>query len=201
MLVQAVMKKNEEPLNSLTGDSVGERQLLHAALSGEFSAFDALVERHWRKVASVARHFLDADEVEDVVQETFVKAFERLRDFRGEAGFQTWLIRIAINLCKNRRQSWWRRHVVPFSDDMSPAAIGGQAPGPDTLFQGEWSLAVRKAVEQLPEKYRLPIILHYFEGLKGVEVAAVMECKESAVWARIYTGCRELRKQLAAWAE
>jgi RNA polymerase sigma-70 factor, ECF subfamily len=199
---QAVMDKREQPTGSLMADAADERRLVQAALSGEFSAFDALVERHWRKVASVVRHFLpDADEADDAVQETFVKAFQRLRDFRGEASVQTWLIRIAINLCKNRRQSFWKRKVTLFEGADEELLPGSLAAGEEVMLQGQQTGAIRAAVSRLPDKYRLPIILHYFEGLTGAEVAAVIGCKESAVWSRIYTGCRGLKKQLSDWVE
>src|SRR5690349_5826299 len=81
-----------------------ELRLVQAALGGDRSAFEVLVARHTRQVCSVVRRFLsDPSEQEDVVQETFVRAYERLRGFRGEASLRTWFIRIAINLCRRRR--------------------------------------------------------------------------------------------------
>src|SRR5690242_11198348 len=94
-----------------------DRDLVEAAARGDHSAFDAIVESHWRKVASVVGQFTrNPDEVDDTVQETFIRAFANLLGFRGQASVRTWLIRIAINLCKNRRQSFWRRWVVLFHD-------------------------------------------------------------------------------------
>ncbi|HLK58793.1 MAG TPA: RNA polymerase sigma factor [Chthonomonadaceae bacterium] len=180
-----------------------ERRLVEAALGGDYSAFDTLVERHWRKVASVAGRLLqDANEAEDVVQETFIRAFESLKSFRGQAGFQTWLIRITINQCKNRRQTWWKRRVLLHEPDQTPTHIPSPEQGGETVvLQEEQAKAVQSAVRQLPEKYRLPIVLHYFEELTGAEIAAVLGWKESLVWSRIYSGYRELRKRLAAWQE
>jgi RNA polymerase sigma-70 factor (ECF subfamily) len=182
----------------------GEDHLLvESALGGDYSAFDTLVERHWRKVASVAGRFLqDSNEAEDVVQETFIRAFESLQTFRGQAGFQTWLIRITINQCKNRQQTWWKRRVMLHEPNLPPAHSSSHQPGSEKIvLQDEKSRAVQNAVRQLPEKYRLPIVLHYFEDLTGAEVAAVLGWKESLVWSRIYAGYRELRKRLTDWQE
>ena len=180
-----------------------ERRLVESALGGDYSAFDTLVDRHWRKVASVAGRFLqDPNEAEDVVQETFIRAFEGLKSFRGQAGFQTWLIRIAINQCKNRQQTWWKRRVLLHEPQQPPVQKGSHHPGGETIvLQDEKARAVQSAVQQLPEKYRLPIMLHYFEEMTGAEVAAVLGWNESLVWSRIYSGYRELRKRLTEWKE
>jgi RNA polymerase sigma-70 factor, ECF subfamily len=181
-----------------------ERRWVRAALEGDLAAFDALVSRHWRKVASVVGRFLpDANDVEDVVQETFVRAFENLRGFRGDASVRTWLIRIAVNLCKNRRGEYWRRRVTLTGDD---AALRAEAPGERmladaALLQGEWERALHAALQQLPDRQRLPLLLHFFEDLSGAEIAAVLGWNESTVWSRIYAGCRALRKKLASYRE
>ena len=177
-----------------------ERTLVEAASAGDDHAFDTLVDLHWRKIASIASRFLqDPHEAEDVVQETFIRAFERLKSFRGQSGFQTWLIRIAINQCKNRQQSFWKRRVFLQPEETSHTEPSSDSGGEAALMQGEASRAVQNAVRKLPEKYRLPIVLHYFEDLTGAEVAAVLGWKESLVWSRIYAGYRELRKRLTDW--
>ncbi len=191
------------------GDSRGaneeqqeEQQLVQAALAGDRAAFDSLVARHWRKIASVAGiYFRDPNEVEDVVQETLIRAFQSLTHFRQEASLQTWLIRIAINVCKSRQGGFWQRRIRLLSHqevvEQSDADTGNVAE--TSLLRNEWERTVRCAVGQLPEKYRLPIILHYMENLSGAEVAKALDLSESAVWARIYTGCRMLRKRLGNW--
>jgi RNA polymerase sigma-70 factor, ECF subfamily len=181
-----------------------ERRWVRAALEGDLAAFDALVARHWRKVASVAGCFLsDANDVEDAVQETFVRAFEGLRGFRGDASVRTWLIRIAVNLCKNRRGEFWRRRVMLTDDDaaLRTEPAGAPALADAALLQGEWERALHVAMAQLAERHRLPILLHFFEDLSGAEIAAVLGWNESTVWSRIYAGCRVLRKKLASYRE
>jgi RNA polymerase sigma-70 factor, ECF subfamily len=137
------------------------------------------------------------------VQETFVRAFENLRGFRGDASVRTWLIRIAVNLCKNRRGEYWRRRVTLTGDDaaLHPEAAGARTLAEAALLQGEWEGALRAAMQQLPDRHRLPILLHFFEDLSGAEIAAVLGWNESTVWSRIYAGCRALRKKLASYQE
>src|SRR5438046_7232949 len=95
-----------------------ERQWVRATLDGDLAAFDRLVERHWPKVASVVGRFLaDPNDVEDTVQETFVRAFEGLRGFRGEASVRTWLLHIALNVCRRKRSEFWRRRVHLTDDE------------------------------------------------------------------------------------
>jgi RNA polymerase sigma-70 factor (ECF subfamily) len=182
-----------------------ERRLIAAARAGDHAAFDALVRRHWAKVASVVGRVLNSpNDIEDVTQETFIRAFQSLNSFRGDANLRTWLIRVAVNVCKNRRGGFWFR-LVQLAPGDSPALAGVS----DALSQAEAGLVrseqqavLLAALRRLPDKFRLPIVLHYYEDLSGVEIAAVLGWNESTVWSRIYAGCRALRKTLpTAFAE
>jgi RNA polymerase sigma-70 factor (ECF subfamily) len=196
---ELVVPPRREVAPSDTGDAE-ERRWVQATLDGDRAAFDSLVERHWWKIASVAGRFLsDPNDVEDTVQETFVRAYEHLRHFRGEASVRTWLIRIAVNLCKARRSGFWHRRVSltddPAALDLQPA--DAQTPAEAVLLQAEWEQVLGDALQRLPDHLRLPIILHFFEELTGAEIAAVLGWNQSTVWTRIYAGCRQLRKNLA----
>lgn len=180
-----------------------EQRLIQACLDGDTAAFDGLVDRHGAKVASVVLRFLgDQNEVDDVVQETFVRAYQNLGRYRGEASVRSWLLRIAINCCKDRRGGFWRRRVwVGLSvsyDQNTDTASSGHHESPERMFlQGEYMMEIQSALQSLPEKYRLPIILHFFEDMTGAEIAATLGWNESTVWSRIYAGFRRLRKSLS----
>lgn len=188
----------ERPLQPVVDDP--DRLLVEAALAGDPDAFETLVDRHWRKVASVAGRFLrDPNDVDDAIQETFVKAFTHLRTFRGEASVRNWLIRILINVCRNRQRSFWRRSVF-----LTAGSVDLPFEGADARALAEQDLRNRElyaAVNRLPEKLRLPLVLHFFEELTGAEIAGVLGCKESTVWSRIYAARRELRRRLGAFAD
>jgi RNA polymerase sigma-70 factor, ECF subfamily len=179
------------------GAEDADRRLVEATLAGDPSAFEALVDRHWAKVAAVAGRFLtDPNEVEDAVQETFVQAFCHLHGYRGQASVRTWLIRIVANVCRTRRRSFWGRRVFLTE---TPGGAEGAAANPqrlveDALLHDE----VDAAIHRLPERLRLPLVLYFYEELTGPEIAAALGCNTSTVWSRIYAAYRELRKQLGS---
>jgi RNA polymerase sigma-70 factor (ECF subfamily) len=177
-----------------------EWRMVQAAVAGERPAYDVLVQRHLPTVASVVRRFLgDPDEVADVVQETFVRGYRKLATFRGEASLRSWFIRIAVNAGKRRRMAFWRRRVVVTD---AVAELARDPVDPRVLAEAAvLREAVARAVAALPDRLRLPLVLHVFDELTGAEVAAVLGWNESTVWTRIYAAQRELRKQLAAFRE
>src|SRR5947209_7906569 len=100
----------EQPVRGRPEDE--DERLWRAAADGETGAFETLVARHRRKLASVAARFLnDPDDTEDAVQEAFLRAFQQLGRFRGECGVRGWLISILMNVCRNKRRGFlrWRR--------------------------------------------------------------------------------------------
>jgi RNA polymerase sigma-70 factor (ECF subfamily) len=157
-----------------------EQRLLRAAQEGDTLAFAALVAGHLPKVASVSRRFLrDPDDAEDAVQETLIRAYRGLRRFRGEASVRTWLLRIAVNVCKNQRGEFWRRRVE-LAEDLSrldEAAADSQecarSLAEAAMTRDDRDRQLRRALQELPEQLRLPILLHFYEELSGAEIAAV----------------------------
>jgi len=165
--------------------------LVQAVLAGDRAAFDRLVQQHSAQVTSVVRRVgSEPNEVEDIVQETFLRAYQSLRRFRGRSQLRTWLIQIAINVCRDRQRSFWKRRVhltLPEGPDPAQGCFVDA-----TLLQQ----SVAAAVAKLPEKLRLPFVLHAFEELSGIEIAAVLGWSESTVWTRIYAARKQLRTQL-----
>jgi RNA polymerase sigma-70 factor (ECF subfamily) len=198
---ELVLEQRPPDTEAEHAEAAQERRWVQAARQGNRLAFDALVECHIDKVAAVARQFLqDPQEVEDAVQETFVRAFQSLRDFRGDARLRTWLIRIAVNVCKNRRGSFWARFVRSGQEEtvFDIAAGDAQKLAETALLETERSQDLAKALLALPEKFRRPIVLHFFEDLSGAEIAIVLGWNESTVWSRLYAGLKALRKHLEA---
>jgi RNA polymerase sigma-70 factor (ECF subfamily) len=169
-------------------------RLHRAAVAGDDSAFERLVHRHSPQAALVARRLLEnPQDVEDAVQETFVRAYQGLRRYRGQAGFRAWLLAIVVNVCRNRRRDWWRWRTF-----LSRSGLGG--PEPDARKQAEQQLIrgdLDRLVSALPDALRVPFTLRFFEELSGAEIAAILECPESTVWTRIYSARRELQRRLA----
>ncbi|MGV3720738.1 MAG: RNA polymerase sigma factor [Actinomycetota bacterium] len=171
-----------------------EARLVQSILDGDRAAFDGLVRSHSPQVTSIARRFLrDPNDLDDVVQETFLRAFQNLRRFRGQSTLRTWLIQIALNVCRDRSRAFWKRRVALTADAgaSDSAARSNSFSDASVLLQ-----TVEAAVAALPEKLRIPFTLHAFDELSGVEIAAVLGCNESTVWTRIYTARKKLQASL-----
>lgn len=136
----------------------------------------------------------DAALAEDAVQETFWKAYRALERFRGDAGEKTWLLRIAINTCRDLRRSAWFRHV----DRNVTLDVLGEPADPAQEWS-QWDDTLTRAVMELKPKYRETVLLCWYQGLTGQETANVLKISRSAVMNRLKQAKTILRKELEAW--
>lgn len=172
---------------------VTDQQLVARVQKGDSRAFDLLVLKYQHKIfALIGRYVRDADEVQDVAQEAFIKAYRALPRFRGDSAFYTWLYRIAINTAKNYLVSRSRR--PPGSDieleDAEYLENGGslrEIENPENaLFGAELKAVVEDAISALPEDLRTAITLREFEGLSYEDIADIMGCPIGTVRSRIF---------------
>ncbi len=170
-----------------------DQQLVAKVQKGDSRAFDLLVLKYQHKIfALISRYVRDRDEVQDVAQEAFIKAYKALPSFRGESAFYTWLYRIAINTAKNYLVSRSRR--PPGSDveleDAEYFESGGglrEIENPENaLFGAELKAVVDGAISALPEDLRTAITLREFDGLSYEEIADIMACPVGTVRSRIF---------------
>ena len=174
-----------------------DTRLWRSVQAGCDAAFEELVTRHGARLASVAYRLLNNPaDVEDVVQETFLRAYETRRRYPRIYSLRTWLLRITINLCNSRRRTaWWRRILLTY--DYRETEPHGE--DPQALAErGVVDCQIWDAVRELPEMLRLPFLLRYSEELSGVEIAVVLGWSESTVWTRIYAARRQLKRRLGA---
>ena len=171
----------------------GDQQLVERVQKGDNRAFDVLVLKYQHRIYSLVTRFIrDPDEVQDVVQEAFIKAYRALPGFRGESAFFTWLYRIAINTAKNYLVSRSRRPPGADVDveDAEYLESGGalrDLAGPENQLMTEQLRAViDKAIRALPEDLRTALTLREFEGLSYEEIAEVMRCPVGTVRSRIF---------------
>lgn len=152
-----------------------------------------LVLKYQHRIFSlISRYVRDADEVQDVAQEAFIKAYKALPNFRGESAFYTWLYRIAINTAKNYLVSRARR--PPGKDveleDAQYYESGGSlrdVENPENvLFGEELKAVVEGAIGALPEDLRTAITLREFDGLSYEDIADIMDCPVGTVRSRIF---------------
>jgi RNA polymerase sigma-70 factor, ECF subfamily len=172
-----------------------EDLLLSRALEGDPRSFSTLCDRYrnrvWRIISSVAR----GPDVDDLAQEAIIKAFNALKSYRGEASFEAWLCRIALNVAHDYQRSAWRRRVVFWQDD----PVVPEVPGESTegmLIQREMQKRIRKAVAALPDRQRSPLWLHYFEGFTLAEIARLEDVSESTLRSRVQAGLKRLAMSL-----
>jgi len=168
-------------------------ELVRRVQRGDSAAFDALVRKYQHRiVALIGRYVSDWSECQDIAQDTFIRAYRALPNFRGEAQFYTWLHRIAVNTAKNHLVAQNRR---PPTDDIEVGDAeqfdtGSALRVVDTpeheLLRQEVERTVMRAVEALPDDLRTAITLREVEGLSYDEIAARMSCPIGTVRSRIF---------------
>jgi RNA polymerase sigma-70 factor (ECF subfamily) len=177
--------------------------LVEAARGGDRGAFDALVRRHFRRVYALAFRLTgNHEDAEDLAQECFVRAYHALAWFRGDAGFATWLARIAVHLARDRRRRAGRRPAMLAFESAGEAARGlpdGSGPrrgSPEgTASRRELSVALAEAVRRLPGPLSEALVLRLFEGLDYDEVAAITGVRPGTVRTQVM----KARKLLLRW--
>ncbi|MBC7805107.1 MAG: sigma-70 family RNA polymerase sigma factor [Akkermansiaceae bacterium] len=191
------------------GETDGDVFLVRRAAEGDRTAFRELFERYQRPIAAlVGRMVASPDDVDDILQETFLRAWKGLPRFRGDAQFSTWLYRIAVNTAikyRSRRKNE-TASLVSLSPDEETGMGGIESlpadPGCDPLRGGdpfqaaqkqEQEQVIRKAVQALPEKQRSVVLLHYFEGRSCEEISGIVGCSLGTVWSRLHYACKRLK--------
>ena len=170
-----------------------DKELVRRVKKGDRAAFDLLFSRYQQKIQNlVARYVRDPEEVLDVTQEAFIKAFRALPKFRGDSQFYTWMYRIAINTAKNHLVARGRR---PPGVDID-VSDGEQMDAGDHLRDLEDPLSalardqlraeIDAAIDGLPEDLKSAVTLREFEGMSYEEISVVMECPVGTVRSRIF---------------
>ena len=170
-----------------------DQQLVVRVQKGDKRAFDLLVLKYQSRMHAIVGRFVrDTDEVADVVQESFIKAYRALPKFRGESQFYTWLYRIAVNTAKNYLVARSRRPPGSDIDAMDAEYYGGSdylkdlGTPENNLFRDELAALIHKTIADLPEDLRTAVTLREFEGLSYDEIATIMDCPVGTVRSRIF---------------
>jgi RNA polymerase sigma-70 factor, ECF subfamily len=165
-------------------DASVERELLTKARSGDRAAFTRLVQEYRNLVLSLAFQMTgSAADMDDVAQETFMRAFKNLNSFRGEASFKTWLVRIVMNLSSNYRRS---RKAFTTTDITEERALASTAEGQDQqMLNYELRVKVQQAVAGLPSHYRSVVVLRDFQELSYKEITDALGIPIGTVMSRL----------------
>lgn len=187
------------------GDREIDQQLVESAQRGDKQAFGLLVSKYQRKLGRLLSQFIrDPVEVEDVVQESFIKAYRALPTFRGDSAFYTWLYRIGINTAKNFLVSQGRRVSTVANgfdnEDAETFEEGAQLREMNTpeneLMSKQVAEIVNQILHDLPEELRSAITLREIEGLSYEEIAGIMGCPIGTVRSRIFRAREAIAEKL-----
>ena len=203
---------NSKPTGNLTVVAVtpatGNREIDHElvlrAQKGDKRAFGMLVDKYQRKLGRLlSRMIRDQAEIEDVVQESFIKAYRALPNFRGDSAFYTWLYRIGINTAKNYLVSMGRRPTVSTDIEIEDAENFEDGDELRTMETPESSLMTKQIAQtvndtmaSLPDELRTAITLRELEGLSYEEIATIMSCPIGTVRSRIFRARETIAQKL-----
>ncbi len=190
-----------------------EKRLVQQAQAGDFSAFTELIQAHQDKIYGLARKLSgNTEDAEDIVQDTFLKAIDKIDQFRLESSFGTWLYSIALNQARALFAKRKQAELKPIEDYL-PGGHNDQGMRAESRMLSDWNNpeqlleneqlrdAIHRLVAELPYKYREAFVLRYVEELSVKEVAEAINESEAATKSRILRARLALREQLSALFE
>jgi RNA polymerase sigma-70 factor, ECF subfamily len=186
------------------GDREIDQQLVERVQRGDKLAFELLVAKYQRKLARLlSRLIRNPTEIEDVSQETFIKAYRALPSFRGDSSFYTWLYRIGINTAKNHLVSQGRRVPTTTEFNAEEAEVFDDADQlrdnntpENELMSKQIAVAVNKAMESLPDEMRTALTLREIDGMSYEDIAGIMNCPVGTVRSRIFRAREAVAERL-----
>jgi len=187
-------------------DACAELELVQRVQVGDSAAFRIIIQRNNRRLFRIARSILKNDsEAEDVVQEVYVRAFEHLSEFRGEAALATWLARIAINEAQGRLRR--QRPSVDLAvldsggngvSEVIPFPLNPNSDPERAAAQREVRRLMEQAIDELPDAFRVVFVMRIVEGMSIEETASFLDLREETVKTRVHRARHLLRQALDA---
>lgn len=181
--------------------------LVEQVRAGDVTAYDTLVRKYERQVFRIAQHITqNREDAEDVVQDAFLKAYEKLDQFQGNSKFYTWLVRIAVNESLMRLRKRRNGKMVSIDEDVEteegsvPRDLADWAPDPEMNYgQSELAEILRKTIQGLPQGFRIVFVLRDVEGLSTEETAETLGLSVPAVKSRLLRARLQLRERLSRY--
>lgn len=169
-------------------------QLVQEVKAGDRKAFSTLVRRHQKGLMRLSLRFMkDADAAEDIVQESFIKAYERLNSFEARSSFKSWLYQIAINTAKNKLRSRAENSV-----DIENVHLGIAALAETSLIHSTIADMIKKFVDELPDRQKTALVLRVYEDLSFKEIAEIMDCPYDTAKANYRHALLKLKSDMEA---
>jgi RNA polymerase sigma-70 factor (ECF subfamily) len=197
----------DKDIKKPAGSPDPDAAFVRAVQGGDIAAFDHLVIKHKDKLFNIVYWLLgDYQETNDCAQEIFIKVFKSIRKFRFQSSFSTWLYRIAINTCKNRRKSSafrWKKRTVSLENPENPNQdnrsyeIQNGCPSPENrLEKKERIMLIRKAINALPQEQNRVIVLRDIQGLSYQKIADITGLNLGTIKSRLARARLELKNKL-----
>ena len=195
-----------QPATAPTLEQTEDARWVAQTLAGDLAAFDRLIERYQRRALSVSYRLLGSmEDASDVCQEAFLRAYRSLDSLDAPQRFAAWLMRIVCNLSLNFRRGR-RKSLSLVTDDaeqdttdpVRPVASSSPTPGENAISH-ELEISISRAVERLPEKQRLALIMFAIEGMPQKEVAEILEMSVEAVKWNVFQARKTLKDELAEY--
>lgn len=189
----------------VTAEAAAESRLVERARTGDLAAYDELVQRHQERIYGTIYHMTsNHEDANDLAQETFIKAFQALKSFKGGSSFYTWVYRIAVNktinfLKQRKNRQGMSLNDLDFNAEHDPdlvALISHQTPRRDAAL-AELQKKLNEAMAKLSDDHRLAVTLHDVQGVPHEEIAQIMECNVGTVRSRLYYARQQLQGYLA----
>jgi RNA polymerase sigma-70 factor (ECF subfamily) len=173
------------------------REIIESCRSGDRDAFRVLYEQHKDRVYSISLYFFHGDPVaaSDVTQQVFLKLMTSIQQFRGDAEFSTWLYRLVVNACMDVARS--RKSDAVTQNRSLLEAFASPGSQEEDYARAQVASSVRDAVSALPPKFRIAVLLRYFEDLSYDQMAKVLHCSMGTVASRLSRGHRILAERLS----
>ncbi|MBI4364520.1 MAG: sigma-70 family RNA polymerase sigma factor [Candidatus Latescibacteria bacterium] len=188
----------EEALTTL-----GDEVLVRKAQEDDDRAFGELVSRYETKVYSLALKMVrNPEDAEDVLQDTFLRAYRGIKSFKGNSTFSTWIYRITANsaLMRLRKKQLPTVSIEDADEREAPVSIADWSPGPvDQLLNQELQQVMDEAIEALPAEFRQVFVLRDIEEISNAEVAEILDLSVAAVKSRLHRARLKVRNRLAAY--
>jgi RNA polymerase sigma-70 factor (ECF subfamily) len=171
-----------------------EQQLILQVKEGRSGAFRLLVEQYMKQAYNIAFGFVNShDDAEDVAQEAFVRIYQSIASFRGDAEFSTWLYRIVMNLSLNKIRQ--RKSRVKREVEMNDAILSSAAHH-ETSRDAEMHEHIERALHELPTLQRATVILRHVNGLSTRQVSTILQCSEGTVKTHLHRGLKKMKTLL-----
>lgn len=174
-------------------------ELVERSKGGDNTAFDELVYRHQERVFVIAYHILgNAEDASDVQQETFVRAWTKIRDFRGKSAFPTWLHSIAVNICLSKKRRKWTTRTESIEDADRMPCIESIATDQNRMIN---AITVRELLDCMPLNHRVLLLLREVEEMSIEEIAQVLGSSVDAVTKQLWRVRKTFRERLQQYME